>query len=83
MLLRRMFKVANAEGSEFAEFGTRYANEKDCAARAKELNRELCAASEYLRAVPCFVLEFPQERGNSVFFDLGNPIQVFDTQHGG
>lgn len=79
MIARRMFKIANSVGSEFAidgSAGLRYESEAECKEAASKKCKEAGAADGYLIAFPIFVLEVPQEKGESAFFDLGTPVPV-------
>jgi hypothetical protein len=74
-----MFKMANEVGSEWFVDGNlpmRFLDRDECQRQATKLNVEICASPGYLRATACFVLEVSQERGESLFFDLPNPLMV-------
>lgn len=55
---------------------SRHAEQADADGEAERLNRNDCSAVPWYRAEPCFVLEVPQEKGPSLFFDLGRPVDV-------
>ena len=79
MIAKRMFKVANSVGSEIAidgSAGLRFENELECSKFAKAKAKSIGAGEGYLIAFPIFVLEVPQEKGESLFFDLGTPVPV-------
>lgn len=52
-----------------------HAEQSDADAEAARLNGADGALNWY-RVEPCFVLEVPQEKGPSLFFDLGQPVAV-------
>ena len=58
------------------EVRSRHEDRAAAEAEADRLNRSDGSAVPWYRAEPCFVLEIPQEKGPSLFFDLGRPVDV-------
>jgi hypothetical protein len=73
-----VFKIANGAGEEWPTDGERkrFVNRETAQNEADRVGKEVGASPGYLRAWPCHILEIPQERGESLFFDLGNAVQV-------
>jgi hypothetical protein len=74
MQIVRMFRIVSNAGKEPNDQRERFEDEAVARGVAIVRNREIGARSNYFRAEPCFVLEVPQEKGPSLFFDLGQPI---------
>jgi hypothetical protein len=70
------FKIANSVGSEWVPGGPKYFDEAAAKAEAERMEKDIGASPGYLRPWPCYLLEIPRERGESMFFDLGNPVSI-------
>jgi hypothetical protein len=74
------FRITNQQGTRWFDANgeelVRFFDEAEAQREADRMTKEMGASPGYLRAWPCYLLEAPQERGESLFFDLGNAVQI-------
>lgn len=75
------WKIGDPKGVEFdhshwSELPKRFFDEAIAHKTAEQINGTIGASVGYLRPISCFLLEVPHERGESSYFDLGDPVEV-------
>ena len=72
------FRIGNPDGHGFAvpNTPTRYFDLESAKNAAEQANQAIGAPVGWLRPWPCTLLEAMYERGESLFLDLGSPVQV-------